>query len=121
MATPRRLVHAGGEWFLEVERLVHLGEGVLRPTREQVQGAAAILGWLETSPEAVPLAHAASTLFHAQRAANDVAYEPAGDVWVQSVKTERLAAAPPTDELAALRDRVEILEARLAELEARLT
>ncbi len=143
-AKPTRLHRHDGVWTLDVERFVSLGQGVLRPKMERLQGETVIVQYLSRNPASIALGRSATQLMRDTSLPNQTAapvFEVVGESWAPIWSTENVTVslpppAPPRPEppttvsgpdvdaliraLGAMRLAHNKLQARVDELEARL-
>lgn len=121
VSTPRRLVRREGTWGLEVERLVALDRGVLRPEIEVVVGEEVILSHLETA-RTRGLATAASHLMRTSgQNTEDRAFEPVGGAWspVKGRAQELAGGGPRRQDLSQVESNLASMKRKIAVIEAR--
>lgn len=111
--TPQRLLHAGGDWVLEVLRHVNITPDLVRPTTERVCGSRSITAYFKHNPSLDQLGHSALKLLRTEDAAQS-SYTALGDEWVPS-------SLPPPREAAGERSAIShATQLQLARLEAQL-
>lgn len=81
---PKRLILRQGRWFLEVSRLVSVGDGVFQPRTQRVEGRAAIVDVLRRSKQGRSLAEPAARLVGVAEPAGDASYDVVDGTWAPS-------------------------------------
>lgn len=80
-----RLGRVGAVWVLELEALVSVRERILRPTRHTLEGAPAVLAWLQARPDLRGLCAEAEALVQRNEALEDapLGLEPREGRWAK--------------------------------------
>lgn len=84
-AKPRRLRRQEGVWTLDIERFIPLGQGVLRPRVESLQGETVIVQYLSQHPAANGLGRNASQLMRdtgPEAKSPHQVFEAVGEGWI---------------------------------------
>lgn len=79
---PKRLVAEGGEWHLEVQRMVSVGGGILRPETRRISGQRAILEVLGHSEQHKRLRGPTERLFGSQPSESERSFNPVDGSWI---------------------------------------
>jgi hypothetical protein len=103
-----RLGRVGAVWVLELEALVSVRERILRPTRHTLEGAPAVLAWLQARPDLRGLCAEAEALVQRNEALEDapLGLEPREGRWAKVLPRPGIEPLRTRGDNSGARDRL---------------